>query len=105
MKDGCCFKGLRNQPKSQNAIKTNGISTIGWLKLSVGIKNVEISRDQLHFSNCMFLHKWSFKRKAQKVQNRDFKNDAISLDRVQVLHFSGSFWASQIEEVALCLTK
>ena len=42
---------------------------------------------------------------AQKVENRDFKNDAISLDRVQVLHFSGSCWASKIEEVAVGLTK
>ena len=50
-------------------------------------------------------HKWSFKRGAQKEENRVFKNDAISLDRVQVLHFAGSFWASKIEEVALGLTK
>ena len=49
--------------------------------------------------------KLTFKRGAQKVENRDFKNDAISLDRVQVLHFAGSFWASNIEEVALGLTK
>ena len=49
-------------------------------------------------------HKWSFKREAQKVENRDFKNDAISLNRDQVLHLSGSFWASEIEEVALGLT-
>jgi hypothetical protein len=46
VKVGCCFGGLRNQPKSQNAIKTHGISTIAWQKLSVGIKNVEITKDQ-----------------------------------------------------------
>jgi hypothetical protein len=30
VKDGRCFGGPRNQPKSHNAIKTHGISTIAW---------------------------------------------------------------------------
>ena len=59
VKYGCCFGGLRNQLKLQNAIKTHGISTIAWRKLSVGIKNVEISKDQWHFSNRMFFRSWA----------------------------------------------
>ena len=30
------------------------------------------------------------RKDTQKVQSRVFKNDAISLDRMQILHFSGS---------------
>jgi hypothetical protein len=32
----------------------NNFTSIAWRKLSVGIKHVEISKDQWHFSNCMF---------------------------------------------------
>ena len=57
------------------------------------------------FSESSFLIKMDLQKDTPKVESWVFKNDAISLDRVQVLHFAGSFWASNIEEVALGLTK
>ena len=52
-----------------------------------------------NLSEYYFLHKRASKHKVmtQKVENQVFKNDAISLDRIQILHFSGS----QIDQFGL----
>ena len=50
----------------------------------------KISLVLIAFAEFWFLMKIDPRKDTQKVQSRVFKNDAISLDRIQILHFSGS---------------
>jgi hypothetical protein len=58
----------------------NNFTSIAWRKLSVGIKHVEISKDQWHFSNCMFFRSWA--------SNGGPKKWKIEISKMMLFHWT-----------------